>query len=116
MVDVPAKLAARVRLFDTGHNCKTDAHSIANAAARTKGLRVLAVDGELEALQLVADAAAPREDVEAGPGGHRGATQESSAAGSHPHTGTSDQPLPGPAPTTLRRTVTARKRQLEPTG
>jgi transposase len=64
--------------------------------------------------QLVADAAALREDVEAGPGGHRGATQESSAAGSNPHTGTSDQPLPGPAPTTLRRPLTARKRQLDP--
>jgi transposase len=25
-VDVPAKLAARARLFDTGHNRKTDAH------------------------------------------------------------------------------------------
>jgi transposase len=64
--------------------------------------------------QLVADAAAGRQDVEAGPGGHRGATQESSAAGSHPHTDTSDQPLPGPAPTTLRRPFTARKRQLDP--
>jgi transposase len=65
--------------------------------------------------QLVADAAqAQRPNTEAGPGGHRGATQESSAAGSHPHTGTSDQPLPGPAQTTLRRPVAARKRQLEP--
>jgi transposase len=64
--------------------------------------------------QLVADAASRREDAEAGPEGHRGATQESSAAGSHPHTGTSDQPLPGPAPTTLRRPLTARKRQLDP--
>jgi hypothetical protein len=26
VVDVPAKLSARVRLFDTGHNRKTDAH------------------------------------------------------------------------------------------
>jgi transposase len=53
VVDVPAKLAARVRLFDTGHNRKTDAldaHSIAIVAVRTKGLRVLAADGELEAL------------------------------------------------------------------
>jgi transposase len=66
--------------------------------------------------QLLADAAVPRHEVEAGPGGHRGATQESSAAGSHPHTDTSDQPLPGPAPTTLRRPVTAGKRQLEPTS
>uniref|UniRef100_UPI002604BB08 IS110 family transposase n=1 Tax=uncultured Serinicoccus sp. TaxID=735514 RepID=UPI002604BB08 len=35
VVDVPAKLAARVRLFDTGHNRKTDAldaHSIAVVA------------------------------------------------------------------------------------
>ena len=39
VVDVPAKLAARVRLFDTGHNRKTDAfdaHSIAIVAVRTK--------------------------------------------------------------------------------
>jgi transposase len=42
VVDVPAKLAARVRLFDTGHNRKTDArdaHSIAVVAVRTKTLR-----------------------------------------------------------------------------
>ena len=32
-----------------------------------------------------------------GPGGHRGASLTSSAAGSQPHTGTSDQSLPGPA-------------------
>ena len=58
VVDVPAKLAARVRLFDTGHNRKTDAldaHSIAIVAVRTKGLRVLKVDGELEALRMLAD-------------------------------------------------------------
>ena len=42
-------------------------------------------------------------DANAGPGGHRGASHVSSAAGSHPHTDTSDQPLPGPAPTTLPR-------------
>jgi len=52
--------------------------------------------------QLIADArAAAQATIEAGPGGHRGASHESSAAGSHPHTGTSDQPLPGPAPKTL---------------
>jgi transposase len=67
--------------------------------------------------QLVTDAtAARREDMDAGPGGHRGATQESSAAGSHPHTDTSDQPLPGPAPTTLRPAAAARKTHLEATG
>ena len=40
VVDVPAKLAARVRLFDTGHNRKTDAvdaHAIAVVAVRTGG-------------------------------------------------------------------------------
>ena len=58
VVDVPAKLAARVRLFDTGHNRKTDAHdahSIAAVAVRTKTLRVLGVDGELAALRLLVD-------------------------------------------------------------
>jgi len=58
VLDVPAKLAARVRLFDTGHNRKTDAldaHSIAIVAVRTKGLRVLAADGELEALRMLTD-------------------------------------------------------------
>ena len=61
--------------------------------------------------QLVADANAARDvSAEAGPGGHSGASLLSSAAGSHPHTGTSDQPLPGPAPTTLPPTPPARKR------
>jgi transposase len=58
VVDVPAKLAARVRLFDTGHNRKTDArdaHSIAIVAVRTKALRVLRRDGELEALRMLCD-------------------------------------------------------------
>jgi len=39
-----------------------------------------------------------------GPGGHRGASLTSSAAGSQPHTGTSDQSLPGPAITEPRTT------------
>ena len=58
VVDIPAKLAARVRLFDTGHNRKTDAHdahSIAVVAVRTEGLRVLHVDAELEALRMLTD-------------------------------------------------------------
>jgi transposase len=37
-----------------------------------------------------------------GPGGHRGASLQSSAAGSHPHTGSSDKSLPGPATTKSR--------------
>ena len=32
-----------------------------------------------------------------GRGGQRGTTTDSNAAGSHPHTSTSDKPLPGPA-------------------
>jgi transposase len=64
--------------------------------------------------QLVADARAAAGIVsaeidEAGPGGHSGASHKSSAAGLHPHTGTSDQPLPGPAPTTLPAGATTRK-------
>ena len=58
VVDVPAKLAARVRLFDTGHNRKTDAldaHSVAVLAVRTPNLRILRVDGELEALRMLTD-------------------------------------------------------------
>jgi predicted flap endonuclease-1-like 5' DNA nuclease len=58
VVDVPAKLAARVRLFDTGHNRKTDAHdahAVAAVAVRTKTLRVLQLDGELEALRILTD-------------------------------------------------------------
>jgi transposase len=52
--------------------------------------------------QLAADAAAPDQAPErASPGGHSGATLLSSAAGLPPGTGTSDQPLPGPAHPTL---------------
>src|SRR5215218_218876 len=58
VVDVPAKLAARVRVFDTGNARKTDAtdaHAIAAAAMRTPDLRVLAFDEELLALRLLVD-------------------------------------------------------------
>ena len=71
VVDVPAKLAARVRLFDTGHNRKTDArdaHSIAMVALRTSGLRVLVADGQLQALRMLADR---RDELGAAPGADR---------------------------------------------
>jgi transposase len=58
VVDVPAKLSARARLFDTGHNRKTDAHdahAVAVVAVRTQGLRVLSYDDELEALRMLVD-------------------------------------------------------------
>ena len=48
--------------------------------------------------QLVADA----QRAEADPGGHCGASQESSAVDLPPHIDTSDQPLPGPAKPTLQ--------------
>ena len=60
--------------------------------------------------QLRTDAkSAAATTVKAGPGGRRGASHKSSAAGFHPHTGTSDQPLPGPAPTTLPAPTSTRK-------
>ena len=58
VVDVPAKLSARARLLDTGHNRKTDvhdAHAVAVVAVRTAGLRVLCYDVELEALRMLVD-------------------------------------------------------------
>ncbi len=52
--------------------------------------------------QLVADTkTAAAADMDADPGGHHGAALPSSAAGFNPHTGTSDQPQPGPAARTL---------------
>src|SRR4051794_30429640 len=42
-----------------------------------------------------------------GPGGQRGNDSDSSATGSHPHTGTSDKPLPGPATSQPRTTFPA---------
>ena len=71
--------------------------------------------------QLVADAtAATAGGVDAGPGGHCGASQESSAVDLPPLIDTSDQPLPGPAPKTVRPAPTTGKtehdRQLKATG
>ena len=58
VVDVPAKLSARARVFSTGHGRKTDAtdaHSIAVVAVRTPHLNQVSVDDELVALRLLAD-------------------------------------------------------------
>ena len=61
VVDVPAKLSARVRVFDTGHGRKTDAtdaHAVVMVvmvALRTRGLRQLIVDEQLAVLGLLAD-------------------------------------------------------------
>jgi transposase len=58
VVDVPAKLSARARLFDTGQGRKTDpvdAHSVAVAALRSKGLWQVVVDDATVALRLLVD-------------------------------------------------------------
>jgi transposase len=59
--------------------------------------------------QMVADAQPALLEPGAGPGGHCGASLTSSAADFHPLIDTSDQPLPGPADTTLRPAPTTRK-------
>ena len=64
---------------------------------------VTALAAEREAGQL------PINDAGTGPGGHCGATQESSAVDLPPHIDTSDQPLPGPATTTLQPATPTRK-------
>jgi hypothetical protein len=51
---------------------------------------------------------------EAGPGGHSGATLVSSAVDLSPVIDTSDQPLPGPAPATLRPPVATAKTTTSP--
>jgi hypothetical protein len=55
VLDVPAKLSARVRVFATGQGRKTDpvdAHSVAVAALHAKGLREVTVDDATVALRL----------------------------------------------------------------
>ena len=56
--------------------------------------------------QLITDA---ERAAGTGPGGHCGATQESSAVDLPPRIDTSDQPLPGPAKPTLQPTPRRRK-------
>lgn len=58
VIDVPAKLSARARVFATGHGRKTDpvdAHSVAVVALRTNGLRQVTVDDSSVALRLLID-------------------------------------------------------------
>lgn len=62
-VDVPAKLAARVRLLSSGHGRKNDdadAISVAVAALSAAGLRTVAVDEEVTALRALVE---HRDDV-----------------------------------------------------
>jgi transposase len=58
VVDVPAKLSARARLFSTGQGRKSDpvdAHSVALAGLHSPGLRVITADDATVALRLLAD-------------------------------------------------------------
>jgi transposase len=58
VVDVPAKLSARARVFSTGQGRKTDpvdAHSVAVVALRTPGLRQVVIDDTTVALRLLVD-------------------------------------------------------------
>jgi transposase len=58
VVDVPAKLSARTRVFSTGQGRKTDAtdaHSVAVVALRTPTLRRVRPDDRTVALRLLAD-------------------------------------------------------------
>jgi transposase len=58
VLDVPAKLAARARVFSAGQGRKTDAtdaHSIAVVALRTPSLRPVRPDDRTVALRLLAD-------------------------------------------------------------
>ena len=55
VLDVPAKLAARARVFDTGQGRKTDAtdaHAVVIVALRDQGLGELSVDGSATARHL----------------------------------------------------------------
>lgn len=67
--------------------------------------------------QLVEDARLATNPVlGADPGGHCGATEESSAVDLPPHIDTSEQPLPGPASLTLRPAQQIRKTPLRSTA
>jgi transposase len=58
VVDVPAKLSARARVFATGQGRKTDpvdARSVAVVALRTEGLRRVVTDDTTLALRLLVD-------------------------------------------------------------
>jgi hypothetical protein len=58
VLDVPAKLAARARVFGTGQGRKTDpadAHAIVMVALRDKGLRELSADPGPTVLRLLYD-------------------------------------------------------------
>jgi hypothetical protein len=85
VLDVPAKLAARARVFDSGQGRKTDAHdahAVVMVALRDRGLRDVVVDADLQVLRLLCD--------------RRDALSRSHIQG------------PGPGPSALRRAAARR--------
>lgn len=58
VVDVPAKLSTRARMFDIGHgrkNDSADARTVAVVALRTRNLRQVVVDDEMVAIRLMSE-------------------------------------------------------------
>jgi transposase len=58
VVDVPAKLSTRARMFDIGHGRKNDpadARTVAVVALRTRNLRQVVVDDEMVAIRLMSE-------------------------------------------------------------
>ena len=58
VLDVPAKLAARAGVFDSGQGRKTDAHdahAVVMVALRDRGLREVGVHADLQVLRLLCD-------------------------------------------------------------
>jgi transposase len=58
VLDVPPKLSSCLRVFDTGQGRKTDpvdAHSVAVAGLRSRGLRQVQLDDATVALRLLVD-------------------------------------------------------------
>jgi hypothetical protein len=53
VLDVPAKLSARARVFSTDQGRKTDAHSVAVVSLRSPGLTQVRVDDHLVTLRLL---------------------------------------------------------------
>ena len=94
VIDVPAGLSARMRVFAAGQGRRTDAtgaHSVALAAARRAGLRPVAGDQQRAVPRILAPAACP------GRGPHAdGLPAAPSAAGTHPRRAKKDLRRPRP--------------------
>jgi transposase len=93
MAVVPLRNATEGRAY---YDRKVAVGKTANEAMRCLKRRLSDIAYRTMLDDLVATKAA---GARTGPGGHRGNVSDSSAAGSHPHTDSSDKSLPGPAKT-----------------